>query len=89
LLVSLTLFFPVMKRILSFLLVLGLASATAHAQSTMPAIGANTPKGEVAKTDASINQTTGMDKSNASVKGTSKRTNKVKTKKGKAMMAPQ
>jgi hypothetical protein len=78
-----------MKRILSLLLVLGLAGAAAHAQSTMPAIGANTPKGEVAKTDASINQTTEMDKSNASTKGAGKRTNKVKTKKTKAVMAPQ
>jgi hypothetical protein len=77
-----------MKRILSLLLALGLASATAHAQSTMPAMGANTPKGEVAKTDASVNQTTGMDKSNAS-KGTSKRASKMKTKKSKTMMAPQ
>jgi hypothetical protein len=72
-----------MKRILSLLLALGLASATAHAQSTMPAMGANTPKGEVAKTDASINQTTGMDKSNASTKSASKQTNKTKVKKAK------
>jgi len=54
----------------------------------MPTMGANTPKGEVAKTDASINQTTGIDKSNAS-KGTTKRPNKTKAKKSKAMMAPQ
>lgn len=32
-----------------------LLAAPAFAQSTMPAYGANTPKGEVAKTDASIN----------------------------------
>jgi hypothetical protein len=69
-----------MKRILSFLLVLGFASATTHAQLTMPAMGANTLKSKVAKTD----QTTGIDKSNASIKGTSKRTNK-----GKALTAPQ
>jgi hypothetical protein len=52
-----------MGCILSFLLVLGLASATAHAQLMMPAMGANTLKSKVAKTDASINQTTGIDKS--------------------------
>lgn len=32
-----------------------LLGATAHAQTTMPAVGASTPRGQVAKTDASIN----------------------------------
>jgi hypothetical protein len=68
--------------------VLGLTSAAAHAQSTMPAMGTNTPKGEVTKTDASLNQSNGMDKSNAS-KGFGKHTTKAKPKKSKAMMAPQ
>jgi hypothetical protein len=78
-----------MKRTLSFLLALGIAGITAHAQSTMPAMGANTPKGEVAKTDASLNQTSGADKSNTSTKSTGKRADKAKAKKSKPMMAPQ
>jgi hypothetical protein len=45
-----------MKRILSLLFALGLTVSTSYAQSTMPAIGTNTPKGQVAKTDASLNQ---------------------------------
>ena len=45
-----------MKLFLSFLGGTCLLGATALAQSTMPAMGANTPKGEVAKTDASLNQ---------------------------------
>ena len=44
-----------MKLHASLLAAACLFAAPAFAQSTMPAIGANTPKGEVAKTDASIN----------------------------------
>lgn len=44
-----------MKRSASLLAAVCLFAAPAFAQSTMPAYGANTPKGEVAKTDASIN----------------------------------
>ncbi|RYE90713.1 MAG: hypothetical protein EOO37_02255 [Cytophagaceae bacterium] len=77
-----------MKRIFGLFMVLSTCGSVAYAQSTMPAMGANTPKGEVAKTDASVNQTSGMDKSNAS-KSTGKRTDKAKAKKGKPMMAPQ
>jgi hypothetical protein len=45
-----------MKRILSLLCALSLTGTAAYAQSTMPAIGTSTPKGRVAKTDASLNQ---------------------------------
>jgi hypothetical protein len=45
-----------MPRIFSLLIALSLASSVSYAQSTMPAIGTNTPKGQVAKTDASLNQ---------------------------------
>lgn len=45
-----------MKLFLSLLGGACLLAATALAQTTMPAVGANTPKGEVAKTDASLNQ---------------------------------
>ena len=68
-----------MKRFLGFFLTLSLAGSLAYAQSTMPAMGANTPKGEVAKTDASINQTSAETRSNASSK-TKMSTGKRKTK---------
>jgi len=77
-----------MKRTLSFLLTLGIASVTAHAQSTMPAMGTNTPKGEVAKTDASINQASVADKGNAP-KSANKRADKAKARKSKPMTVPQ
>lgn len=70
-----------MKFFLSSLLAFGLAAATAHAQSTMPAIGANTPKGEVAKTDASINQAGSRTNASSKTKGTAnKRMRKTKMK---------
>lgn len=75
-----------MKRILSLLLTLGAISFAANAQSTMPAIGTNTPKGEVAKTDASVNQVNAADRVNSSskmTKSSSKRAGKMKTTKTK------
>lgn len=72
-----------MKILLSSALVFGLALATAHAQSTMPAMGANTPKGEVAKTDASLNQTAAGRRTNTNSKSkdmTGKRMGKTKVK---------
>ncbi|RZK21931.1 MAG: hypothetical protein EOO56_10335 [Hymenobacter sp.] len=71
-----------MKRFLSLLATLILTGALAHAQSTMPAMGTNTPKGEVAKTDASINQTSAADRTNTNGKKkstSSKRVHKTKT----------
>jgi hypothetical protein len=71
-----------MKRILSLLCALSLIGASAYAQSTMPAIGTNTPKGQVAKTDASLNQA-GADTSSANRKNMkpSKRVQKIKMNK--------
>jgi hypothetical protein len=71
-----------MKRILSLLFALSLVASASHAQSTMPAIGTNTPKGQVAKTDASLNQAS-ADTSSANRKNMkpSKRVQKIKMNK--------
>ncbi|NML66236.1 hypothetical protein HHL22_13570 [Hymenobacter sp. RP-2-7] len=72
-----------MKLFLSLACGACLLGATAHAQSTMPAMGANTPKGEVAKTDASINP-------RRATTNTSKKTSKASGKKaGKMKMKDQ
>ena len=78
-----------MKRLLGLLSACCLLSATVYAQSTMPAMGANTPKGEVAKTDASVNQTDATQTSNASMKtkksSSGKHTHKMKMTSNKPM----
>jgi hypothetical protein len=71
-----------MQRILSLAIALSLTATTAFAQSTMPAMGTNTPKGQVAKTDASVNQA-GADTATANRKNMkpSKRVQKIKMNK--------
>ena len=76
-----------MKRIFGLFVVLSTFSSAAYAQSTMPAMGANTPKGEVAKTDASLNQTNAAERNNATTKSTKssgKQMRKPKTPKSKS-----
>jgi hypothetical protein len=79
-----------MKRILSLVFALSLASSASHAQSTMPAIGTNTPKGQVAKTDASLNQAP-ADTSTANRKNMkpSKRVQKIKMNKNSSSSSMQ
>ena len=70
-----------MKSFLSLLSGACLLAATAHAQTTMPAMGANTPKGEVAKTDASINpRNEPRNEDRSAAKKTHKHTSKMKMK---------
>lgn len=75
-----------MKRISGLLAAACLLAAPAFAQSTMPAIGANTSKGEVAKTDASVNARRATDTTSRKGSMRSGKMQKTKTKGAKSTM---